>query len=139
MGQDVALFCVGSLPCTSHGGRDAHCLLLSGRRQLQKQKRNTALFDAELVRYVIKNARVEQSYMNVGSVRKTAITTRVMELVHQVCLMTTGTDSAAVKRRSPRPSLSSQVVKKGIHITKRDLFYTDVNLFKDQRDVCLLR
>lgn len=83
--------------------------------------------------------------MNVGSVRKTAITTRVMELIHQVrgCKDSGG---QAMRGRSefvrlfpshaPAPSLDlTQVVKKGIHITKRDLFYTDVNLFKDQRDV----
>lgn len=30
--------------------------------------------------------------------------------------------------------LIHQVVKKGIHITKRDLFYTDVKLFQQQGD-----
>jgi DNA topoisomerase VI subunit A len=39
--------------------------------------------------------------------RKTAITTRILQLVHQLC-------------------------KKGIHVTKRDLFYTDVKLFQEQ-------
>jgi meiotic recombination protein SPO11 len=46
-------------------------------------------------------------FLNTSHVRKTAITTRVIELVHEV-------------------------LSKGIHITKRDLFYTDVKLFKDQ-------
>lgn len=43
-----------------------------------------------------------------STVRKTAITTRVMQLVHQI-------------------------LNKRIHVTKRDLFYTDVKLFQDQR------
>lgn len=46
-------------------------------------------------------------FLSTNHVRKTAITTRVIELVHEV-------------------------LSKGIHITKRDLFYTDVKLFKDQ-------
>jgi DNA topoisomerase VI subunit A len=37
--------------------------------------------------------------------RKTAITTRILSLVHELCL-------------------------KQIHVTKRDLFYTDVKLFE---------
>jgi len=37
------------------------------------------------------------------------LTTRVLQLVHEV-------------------------LSRGIHITKRDLFYTDVRLFKDQRE-----
>ena len=41
--------------------------------------------------------------------RKVAITTRVTELIHEV-------------------------LTKGIHVTKRDLFYTDVKLFKDQTE-----
>ena len=46
---------------------------------------------------------------NEREVRKLAVTTRAMQLIHQVL----GT---------------------GIHVTKRDLFYTDVKLFKDQKD-----
>lgn len=49
----------------------------------------------------------KRQFLNTSHVRKTAITTRVIELVHEV-------------------------LSKGIHITKRDLFYTDVKLFKDQ-------
>ncbi|CAE7642025.1 SPO11-3 [Symbiodinium microadriaticum] len=49
----------------------------------------------------------KRSFVNISHVRKTAITTRVMQLVHEV-------------------------LTKGIHITKRDLFYTDVKLFKEQ-------
>ena len=42
-------------------------------------------------------------------VRKTAITSKVLQLVHQL-------------------------LDKGIHVTKRDLFYTDVKLFRDQSE-----
>lgn len=49
----------------------------------------------------------KRSFLNTAHVRKTAITTRVIELCHEV-------------------------LAKQIHITKRDLFYTDVKLFQDQ-------
>ena len=48
-------------------------------------------------------------FLNVKESRKAAITTRVLQLLHTVLL-------------------------KKIHITKRDLFYTDVKLFVDQSD-----
>ena len=61
----------------------------------------------ELDRIVLKDKVTERPFVNVGSVRKTVIMTRVMELVHQM-------------------------LRKGIHTTKRDMFYTDVKLFKQQ-------
>ena len=51
----------------------------------------------------------KRQFLNTSHVRKTAITTRVIQLVHEV-------------------------LSKRIHITKRDLFYTDVKLFKDQSE-----
>ncbi len=51
----------------------------------------------------------KRAFLNASHVRKTAITTRVIELCHEV-------------------------LAKQIHITKRDLFYTDVKLFKEQRE-----
>jgi meiotic recombination protein SPO11 len=57
------------------------------------------LYVPELDRIVLKDATKQRPFASVHSVRKTAITTRVLELVHEV-------------------------VKRGIHITKRDLFYT---------------
>lgn len=63
----------------------------------------------ELDRIVLKSNTKTRKFTDVSSVRKTAIMTRVMELIHQV-------------------------VRKNIHITKRDLFYTDVNLFQDQKE-----
>ena len=63
----------------------------------------------ELDRIVLGDKVSKRQFLNTAHVRKTAITTRVLELVHEV-------------------------VSKGIHITKRDLFYTDVKLFKDQNE-----
>ena len=62
---------------------------------------------AELDRIVLRDQRSERNFTNVMQVRKIAVTTRVMQLVHEV-------------------------LSKGIHVTKRDLFYTDVKLFKKQ-------
>ena len=50
-----------------------------------------------------------RNFLNVKESRKTAITIRVMHLLHTVLGMR-------------------------IHITKRDLFYTDVKLFVDQAE-----
>eukprot|EP00730_Choanoeca_flexa_P003889 TRINITY_DN11533_c0_g1_i2.p2 TRINITY_DN11533_c0_g1~~TRINITY_DN11533_c0_g1_i2.p2 ORF type:complete len:408 (+),score=96.01 TRINITY_DN11533_c0_g1_i2:30-1253(+) len=63
----------------------------------------------ELDRIVLMSATKTRPFSSMQSVRKNAIMTRVMELIHQV-------------------------VKKGIHITKRDLFYTDVKLFTRQEE-----
>lgn len=52
-------------------------------------------------------ALVTDSHSNLQTVKKTTITTRIMQLVHELNI-------------------------KGIHVTKRDLFYTDVKLFEDQ-------
>lgn len=60
-------------------------------------------------RIVLGGKRSTRSFLNVKESRKSAITLRVLELLHKVL----------VKR---------------IHITKRDLFYTDVKLFVDQAE-----
>ena len=60
-------------------------------------------------RIVLGKKRTGRNFMNVRESRKSAITLRVMQLLHAVL----------VKR---------------IHITKRDLFYTDVKLFVDQAE-----
>eukprot|EP00123_Amoebidium_parasiticum_P016491 comp23455_c0_seq1/m.39160 comp23455_c0_seq1/g.39160 ORF comp23455_c0_seq1/g.39160 comp23455_c0_seq1/m.39160 type:complete len:415 (-) comp23455_c0_seq1:121-1365(-) len=63
----------------------------------------------ELDRLVLKEGYSARPFGSIANVRKTAITTRILQLVHEV-------------------------VNKRIHITKRDLFYTDVKLFQNQRD-----
>ncbi|EYU38506.1 hypothetical protein MIMGU_mgv1a022088mg [Erythranthe guttata] len=65
------------------------------------------LYVPELDRIVLKDKSSIRPFANVSSVRKSTITTRIIQLIHQLCL-------------------------KNIHVTKRDLFYTDVKLFQDQ-------
>ena len=65
------------------------------------------LYVPELDRLVLKDKVLTRIFGSASSVRKTAITTRILQLVHELC-------------------------GKGIHVTKRDLFYTDVKLFKQQ-------
>ena len=60
-----------------------------------------------LDRIVLGDKVSKRQFLNVSHVRKLAITTRVVQLVHEA-------------------------LSKGIHITKRDLFYTDVKLFETQ-------
>ena len=60
-------------------------------------------------RIVLGEKRSARNFMNVKESRKSAITLRVMQLLHAV-------------------------LNKRIHITKRDLFYTDVKLFVDQAE-----
>jgi len=67
------------------------------------------LYVPELDRIVLRDRRSVRPFVSTSTVRKTTIMTRVMQLIHQILL-----------RR--------------IHVTKRDLFYTDVKLFKDQRE-----
>ena len=70
---------------------------------------NDQVYLEQLDRIVLKDKHTHTSFSSTASVRKVAILTRVMQLVHSV-------------------------LQKGIHVTKRDLFYTDVKLFKDQKD-----
>ena len=67
------------------------------------------IYVKEWDRIVLGSKRTGRSFINVRESRKSAITLRVMQLLHAVL----------VKR---------------IHITKRDLFYTDVKLFVDQAE-----
>jgi meiotic recombination protein SPO11 len=67
------------------------------------------IYVKEWDRIVLGSKRSTRNFLNVKESRKTAITLRVLQLVHAVL----------VKR---------------IHITKRDLFYTDVKLFVDQAE-----
>ena len=67
------------------------------------------LYVADLDRIVLKDKLSARPFVSTATVRKTTVTTRVIQLIHQVLL-------------------------KRIHVTKRDLFYTDVKLFNDQRE-----
>ncbi|KAL9809103.1 DNA topoisomerase 6 subunit A [Arabidopsis thaliana] len=70
------------------------------------------LYVPELDRIVLKDKSTLRPFASVSSVRKTTITTRILALIHQLCL-------------------------RNIHVTKRDLFYTDVKLFQTQSDAVL--
>jgi len=67
------------------------------------------IYVPELDRIVLGNKRGTRSFLSVKESRKAAITTRALQLIHSV-------------------------LRKRIHITKRDLFYTDVKLFVDQAE-----
>ncbi|KAA8495293.1 DNA topoisomerase 6 subunit A [Porphyridium purpureum] len=67
------------------------------------------MYIAELDRIVLKDKATARNFASQATVRKAAITVRILQLVHELC-------------------------KKGIHVTKRDLFYTDVKLFKSQTE-----
>ena len=63
------------------------------------------MYVAELDRIVLKDACGQRPFASTQTNRKAVITTRVLGLVHELC-------------------------RKRIHVTKRDLFYTDVKLFQ---------
>ncbi len=66
------------------------------------------IYIKEIERIVLKKSKNSQRpFIHSSMVRKTTITTRVLQLIHNI-------------------------LRKDIHITKRDLFYTDVKLFTDQ-------
>ena len=65
------------------------------------------IYVEEVDRIVLGNKVSKREFLSVSQCRKVAITARVTELIHEV-------------------------LTKGIHVTKRDLFYTDVKLFEKQ-------
>lgn len=67
------------------------------------------MYVEELDRIVLKDKVSQRHFANTSTVRKTAITTRILAIVWELC-------------------------RKRIHITKRDMFYTDVKLFKSQME-----
>ncbi|XP_058109983.1 DNA topoisomerase 6 subunit A [Magnolia sinica] len=84
--------------------------ILSGRGfsfSVPARGSSNQVYIPELDRIVLKDKPSVRSFSSVSTVRKTTITARVLSLVHQLAL-------------------------KNIHVTKRDLFYTDVKLFGDQ-------
>jgi len=67
------------------------------------------IYIKELDRIALKkSAMSSRSFLNPSTVRKSAVMARAMQLIHNI-------------------------VQSRIHITKRELFYTDVKLFKDQK------
>ena len=66
------------------------------------------MYVKELDRIVLRAVNTNLNFTSQSSTKKATIFTRVLELCHKV-------------------------LRTGIHVTKRDLFYTDVNLFEDQK------
>mmetsp|Transcript_17522 Transcript_17522/g.37902 ORF Transcript_17522/g.37902 Transcript_17522/m.37902 type:complete len:393 (-) Transcript_17522:1490-2668(-) len=77
--------------------------------EIPSRSASNQVYVPELDRIVLGGKTGTRSFLNVKESRKSAITTRVLQLLHAVLL-------------------------KRIHITKRDLFYTDVKLFVDQSE-----
>ncbi|KAL7519876.1 hypothetical protein ACHAWX_006101 [Stephanocyclus meneghinianus] len=77
--------------------------------EIPSRAASNQIYVPELDRIVLGDKTGTRSFLNVKESRKAAITTRVLQLLHAVLL-------------------------KRIHITKRDLFYTDVKLFVDQSE-----
>jgi meiotic recombination protein SPO11 len=77
--------------------------------EIPSRASSNTVYIPEVDRIVLKrgNKTIRDFGKNEREVRKLAVTTRALELVHKV-------------------------LGKGIHVTKRDLFYTDVKLFKAQ-------
>ncbi|KAI7843532.1 hypothetical protein COHA_002774 [Chlorella ohadii] len=74
---------------------------------LPNRSKGNQLYVPELDRIVLKDSMSHRAFANTATCRKAVITTRILQLVHELC-------------------------RKRIHVTKRDLFYTDVKLFEDQ-------
>lgn len=71
------------------------------------RSKGNQIYVPELDRIVLKDSISKRIFASTQTCRKAAITTRILGLVHELCT-------------------------KRIHVTKRDLFYTDVKLFEDQ-------
>lgn len=84
--------------------------ILAGRGfsfDVPSRSSSNQLYVPELDRIVLRDKSSSRAFANLSTVRKATITARVLSLVYAVLL-------------------------RDIHVTKRDLFYTDVKLFQDQ-------
>ncbi|PKA62640.1 DNA topoisomerase 6 subunit A [Apostasia shenzhenica] len=89
---------------------DAARSILSGSGfsfDVPSRSSSNQLYVPELDRIVLRDRCSSRPFASLSTVRKATITARVLSLVHAVLL-------------------------RNIHVTKRDLFYTDVKLFQDQ-------
>ncbi len=72
---------------------------------MPSRAKGNQLYVQELDRIVLKDSKSHRPFASTATCRKAVITTRILQLVHELC-------------------------SKRIHVTKRDLFYTDVKLFE---------
>lgn len=75
---------------------------------IPSRSKGNQVYVPELDRIVLKDSKSQRPFASTSTCRKAVITTRILQLIHELCL-------------------------KRIHVTKRDLFYTDVKLF----EVCI--
>eukprot|EP00891_Asterochloris_glomerata_P001864 jgi/Astpho2/1864/Aster-00389 len=75
--------------------------------EVPSRAKGNQLYVQELDRIVLKDSKSHRPFASTATCRKAVITTRILQLVHELC-------------------------SKRIHVTKRDLFYTDVKLFEEQ-------
>lgn len=74
---------------------------------IPSRAKGNQMYVPELDRIVLKDSKSQRPFASTSTCRKAVITTRILQLIHELCL-------------------------KRIHVTKRDLFYTDVKLFEEQ-------
>ncbi|KAL3133143.1 DNA topoisomerase 6 subunit A [Trebouxia sp. C0009 RCD-2024] len=74
---------------------------------IPSRSKGNQVYVPELDRIVLKDSKSQRPFASTSTCRKAVITTRILQLIHELCL-------------------------KRIHVTKRDLFYTDVKLFEEQ-------
>ena len=72
---------------------------------IPSRSKGNQIYVPELDRIVLKDSKSQRPFASTSTCRKAVITTRILQLIHELCL-------------------------KRIHVTKRDLFYTDVKLFE---------
>jgi meiotic recombination protein SPO11 len=72
---------------------------------IPSRSKGNQLYVPELDRIVLKDSMSQRPFASTATCRKAVITARILQLVHELCI-------------------------KRIHVTKRDLFYTDVKLFE---------
>ena len=72
---------------------------------IPSRAKGNQMYVPELDRIVLKDSCSERAFASTATVRKAVITSRILGIVHNIC-------------------------EKDIHVTKRDLFYTDVKLFE---------
>ena len=78
--------------------------------EVPSRAKGNQLYVQELDRIVLKDSKSHRPFASTATCRKAVITTRILQLVHELC-------------------------SKRIHVTKRDLFYTDVKLFEVRQPV----
>lgn len=72
---------------------------------IPSRAKGNQMYIPQLDRIVLKDSKSQRPFASTSTCRKAVITTRILQLIHELCL-------------------------KRIHVTKRDLFYTDVKLFE---------